>query len=210
MSRSDRHALLLAVILASLAGYVDALGYLTLKGFFVSFMSGNSTRFSIALAGGDRRVIGTAGGLIGLFVAGVVVAALVAPDGARQCRMLWLVAGLLGLAALSASLGQDCLAIGLTATALGAESDVVRKAGPVNVSVTYMTGTLVKMGRGLAEMLRGTSRWGWLPYALLWGALVAGAMAGTTAFPLVRLQGLWLAAACCAVLAAVTGARPPR
>ncbi len=208
MSRSDRHALLLAVILALLAGYVDALGYLTLRGFFVSFMSGNSTRFSIALASGDRRVVLTAGSLIGLFVLGVVSAALAAPDGPdRQCRMLTLVAALLGLAALAASLGRDRWSIALAALAMGAESDVIRKAGPVNVTVTYMTGTLVKMGRGLADALSGGSRWGWLPYALLWASLVAGVMAGTAAFPFVRLQGLWLAAACCAVLATIT--RPP-
>ncbi len=211
MSRSDRQALLLAVILALLAGYVDALGYLTLRGFFVSFMSGNSTRFSIALAGSDRRVILTAGGLIGLFVLGVVSAALVAPDGpGRQSRMLALVAALLGLAALAATVGRDRWSIALAALAMGAESDVVRKAGPVNVTVTYMTGTLVKMARGLADALRGGPRWGWLPYALLWASLVAGVVAGTAAFPVVRLQGLWLAAAGCAALAAVTRPGPRR
>ena len=169
MSRSDRHALLLALILASLAGYVDALGFLALKGFFVSFMSGNSTRFSIALAGGDRRVAGTAGGL-----------------------------------------GFDRWALGLAAAGLGAESDVVRKAGPVNLAVTFMTGTLVRMGHGLADMLRGGPRWGWLPYASLWTSLVAGAMAGAVAYPALRLQGLWLPAACCAALAAVTRPGPAR
>ncbi len=211
MSRSDRHALLLAIILALLAGYVDALGYLTLKGFFVSFMSGNSTRFSIALAGGDRRVILTAGSLIALFVLGVVSAALVAPEGpVRQRRMLALVATLLGLAALAASLGRDRWSVALAAVAMGAESDVIRKAGPVNVTVTYMTGTLVKMGRAMADSLRGGPRWGWLPYALLWASLVTGVMAGTAAYPAVHLQGLWLAAACCAALAAVTRPDPER
>ncbi len=211
MSRSDRHALLLALILASLAGYVDALGFLALKGFFVSFMSGNSTRFSIALASGDRQVAGTAGGLIALFVLGVVVAGLLAPEGpGRQRRMLSLVALLLGLAALAASLGFDRWALGLAATGLGAESDVVRKAGPVNLAVTFMTGTLVRMGHGLADMLRGGPRWGWLPYASLWMSLVAGAMAAAAAYPALRLQGLWLPAVCCAVLAAVTRPGPAR
>ncbi len=211
MSRSDRHALLLALILALLAGYVDALGFLALKGFFVSFMSGNSTRFSIALASGDRQVAGTAGGLIVLFVLGVVVAGLLAPEGpGRQRRMLSLVTLLLGLAALAASFGRDRWALALAATGLGAESDVVREAGPVNLAVTFMTGTLVRMGRELAGMLRGGPRWGWLPYASLWASLVAGAMAGAMTYPVLRLQGLWLAAVCCALLAAITGPGPKR
>ena len=36
--------LLVATMLAALAGMVDVIGYLHLKGLFVSFMSGNSTQ----------------------------------------------------------------------------------------------------------------------------------------------------------------------
>ncbi|MET0229353.1 MAG: DUF1275 family protein, partial [Rhodanobacteraceae bacterium] len=32
------------------AGYVDAVGYLSLGGFFVSFMSGNSTQLGVGIA----------------------------------------------------------------------------------------------------------------------------------------------------------------
>ena len=211
MSRSDRHALLLAVILALLAGYVDALGFLALKGSCGPFWRANAPRFARGGPAGEGGGAATAGSLIALFVLGVVAASLLAPDGpGRQRRMLSLVALLLGLAALAASLGFDRWALGLAATGLGAESDVVRKAGQVNLAVTFMTGTLVRMGHGLADMLRGGARWGWLPYASLWLSLVAGAMAGAAAYPALRLQGLWLPAVCCAVLAAVTRPGPAR
>jgi hypothetical protein len=64
----DRRALRLAVGLSCLAGYVDASGFLGTGGLFVSFMSGNSTKLSIAAAEGRWRAMGLILGLIGLFV----------------------------------------------------------------------------------------------------------------------------------------------
>ena len=45
--------LVVATMLAALAGMVDVIGYLHLKGLFVSFMSGNSTQLAAALGRGD-------------------------------------------------------------------------------------------------------------------------------------------------------------
>ena len=39
-----------AICLAALAGFVDALAYISLGGFFASFMSGNTTRLGVGLA----------------------------------------------------------------------------------------------------------------------------------------------------------------
>ncbi len=41
--------LLLAAALIAVAGFVDAIGFLTLGHLFVSFASGNSTQFAIAV-----------------------------------------------------------------------------------------------------------------------------------------------------------------
>jgi uncharacterized membrane protein YoaK (UPF0700 family) len=57
--------------MSGLAGYVDAVGFLKLGGFFVSFMSGNSTHPAMGLANGSEQAAeGT--GLIAIFVLGVV------------------------------------------------------------------------------------------------------------------------------------------
>ncbi|MGI4744862.1 MAG: YoaK family protein [Janthinobacterium lividum] len=216
MTHSDRRTIILAFGLAALAGYVDALGYLTLKGFFVSFMSGNSTRLSVGLAERSRLPVVTAGALIGLFVAGVIVGSIVSHVAGRPRRaVLALVAFLLALAALAASpwiqslasgwLAGDRLPIALMTLALGAENATIQRAGEVSIAVTYMTGTLVKMGQAFARALLGGKRLEWLPYLLLWMALVVGAVGGAALFPFVRLEGLWIAAIWCAVLAAWAG-----
>lgn len=210
MNRSDRRTIALALCLSGLAGYVDSIGFLTLKGFFVSFMSGNSTRLSVALATGARRTVDTAGALIGLFVLGAMIGtALHQALGERRPPMLLFVAGLLGASALAASLGHPDGSTGLAALALGAENLVLSKAGEVSIGVTYMTGTLVKMGQGLTRALLGGPRWGWLPYLLLWAALAAGSVLGALLFPRLGLQGLWVAALWCLVLAPVSRATTP-
>jgi uncharacterized membrane protein YoaK (UPF0700 family) len=195
--QGQRREMGVALVLAAVAGCVDSLGYLTLKGFFVSFMSGNSTRLAIGLATDRAPVIVEAGGLIGLFVSGVLVGRLVD----RPQVVLALVAVLLGTGALSATLGHDRIAVGLSALALGAANNVVQKAGTVSIAATYMTGTLVKMGHAIADALRGSGPRGWLPYLLLWGSLLAGAVLGAALYPGWGMRALWLPAGVSAGLA---------
>ena len=203
MSRGQSRAIILALCLAALAGYVDALGFLQLKGFFVSFMSGNSTRLSVGLADGQRGSVVVAAGLIGLFVLGVIGGSILAElRKPRRRPVLVLTAALLGAGGVAASLGRDDLAIVLTTLALGAVNAVIQKAGEISIAVTYMTGTLVRMGQAIAHALLGGPKLAWLPYLALWAALVAGAVAGAALFPRVGLQGLWIASGWCAVLAA--------
>jgi hypothetical protein len=64
MNRMDRSRRRFAMALAGMAGFVDAAGYLSAGGYFVSFMSGNTTRLGVALGTGagaasraaDRRI----------------------------------------------------------------------------------------------------------------------------------------------------------
>jgi uncharacterized membrane protein YoaK (UPF0700 family) len=126
--------------LAALAGYVDALGFLFMRGQYISFMSGNSTWLAAEL-GRDLQAAASAASLIGGFVFGVIVAQLLA---ARH-------------------LAFDQAAVGVLA---GTHLDCHSVDGCGNG--TYVTGTLVKCGRRLAVALLGQDRLGWLPYLLLW------------------------------------------
>ncbi len=85
-----RHEIALAAGLSAVAGYVDAVGFLKLGGFFVSFMSGNSTRLGVGIATGHWEMARTALMLIGLFVAGATLGALVARRaGEGRCSRSW-------------------------------------------------------------------------------------------------------------------------
>ncbi len=215
MNRTDRRIILLAcclAALAALAGLVDAIGYLALHGFYVSFMSGNSTRLAVGLGQRSFHVAMVAGGLIGLFVGGVVAGELVNRAMGRRHRQLGVVALLLALAALAASLGRERVALALATLALGAANTVLQRVGTISIGVTYMTGTLVRLGCGIAAALLGGPRWGWVPYLLLWLSLLGGSVTGALLFPVLGLLGLWLAAGYCALLAALVaigGGRTP-
>lgn len=208
VTRTDRRDRLLAACLSALAGYVDALGFLALGGFFVSFMSGNSTRIGVGLAQGSRAAA-EATALVGAFVLGVIAGALVGRGARRQrAAALLLVAGLLAVAAALGALGLSRPAALAMALAMGAENTVFQREGEVSIGVTYMTGTLVKLGQRLAAALTGGDRTAWVPYLLLWGGLVSGAAAGALAHRHLGLGGLWGAAGAAVLLAAAVRAEP--
>jgi uncharacterized membrane protein YoaK (UPF0700 family) len=195
VTRYDKRVQALAVGLSALAGYVDALGFIHLGGFFVSFMSGNSTRLGVGLV---ERVhnAAVASVLIGLFVMGVVCGSLAGrkAQAHRRAVVLGFVAVLLGLAAVLNALGVDNGAVALMAVAMGAENAVFERDGEVHIGLTYMTGTLVKLGQRLADAATGGALLAWMPYLLLWLGLVGGAVAGAATYPHFGLGGLWIAA----------------
>ena len=205
MIRYQRSARVLATALSALAGFVDAIGFLALGGFFVSFMSGNSTRLSVGLANGAPTAL-IAGGLIGAFVLGVVLGSLIGRffKTGRAAAILVLVAALLALAAALAAMGETSAALIVVAAAMGAENTVFEREGEVSIGVTSMTGTLVKLGQRLATAVTGGPRFGWAPYLLLWLGLLAGALAGALAFPHLGLQALWIASGAALILALAT------
>lgn len=194
----------LAIWLAALAGYVDALGFISLGGFFVSFMSGNSTRFAVGLSGNIPWVQALIPlGLIALFVVGVMLGRCIRHFSPAEpsTAVLMLMSGALTAAALASEFHLHALAAPLMAIAMGAANNVFVREGKVSIGVTYMTGTLVKLGQHLAERLLGERDSDWLPYLLLWAGLVAGAVFGAIGYGWWDLRALWGAVLLCLTLA---------
>jgi uncharacterized membrane protein YoaK (UPF0700 family) len=200
-----RGARLLAIALCFLAGYVDALGFLALGGYFVSFMSGNSTRLAVRLPFAPRESLLVAG-LIVAFVIGVMIGSAVTglASSRRAPTALGCVAALLALSAAAQQVQLVYLAALGMATAMGAANAVFQRSSDVSIGVTYVTGTLVKLGQHLVAALRGRERWAWVFYLLLWIGLIVGAATGAALYSAFHLDGLWFAAIAAGLLALVT------
>jgi uncharacterized membrane protein YoaK (UPF0700 family) len=195
MTRLDLKAQLLASGLSALAGYVDALGFIALGGFFVSFMSGNSTRLAVGIV--QLSSSGAiAAGLIGAFILGVVLGSIAGRLAGHRRRpvVIGFVSLLLASAALLNALGHRESAVALMPIAMGAENAVFEQGGDVRIGLTYMTGALVKAGQGIAGIFFGGDRLAWAPYLLLWSGLLVGAIAGAAIYREIGLSGLWIAA----------------
>src|SRR5690606_34932827 len=155
----------MAVALSLLAGFVDALGFMHLGGYFVSFMSGNSTQMAAVLPDGLAGAILPLA-LVVLFVLGVMVGTLAEQRLSTSLGLLVL-AALLGVATALAAMRLDDAAIMITPFVMGAMNTVLR-SGQGAMAVTYMTGNLVKLGQTIVAAVQGGPRWTWLPYLLLW------------------------------------------
>ena len=204
MTRYQKRARLFAAALSALAGFVDAIGFVESGGFFVSFMSGNSTRLGVGLAASLSHAV-FAGGIILAFVAGVTGGALAGHSaGARRAGVVLLAIALLLAAAAGAGLaGWGLVAIVLTALAMGAENAIFEQGGEVRIGLTYMTGSLVRAGQGLAGIVLGRPAGDWPWYLLLWVAFIVGAVGGAAAYPALGLTALFAAGAVALALATV-------
>ena len=209
---SSRRNLALACLLSALAGYVDGIGFLHLGGLFVSFMSGNSTRMGVSLAGGHWSNAAEALSLIALFVTGAAIgSAIVYRRGlGRQPWVLVLEAGLLAIAASCYALALPNAAIAAMVLAMGLENAVFQTEGGTGIGLTYITGALVKVGQLAAVAMLGGPRWAWLPNLMLWAALVVGAVLGALAYGWINLAAIWFAAAAALALAGFCAATAKR
>ena len=202
----------LACALSALAGYVDGIGLSHLGGLFVSFMSGNSTRMGVSLAEGNWWGAAAALSLIALFVVGVAAGCLIVlGHGAnRQPWVLLAEAGLLALAALYYQIGLPNVAIAAIVLAMGLENAVFQTDGGAGLGLTYVTGTLVKVGQMIAATLNGGARWAWVPNLLLWVALVTGSVCGALAYQWINLAAIWFASGVALVMSAIIAATTHR
>ncbi|MDR6199421.1 uncharacterized membrane protein YoaK (UPF0700 family) [Microbacterium sp. SORGH_AS428] len=190
----DPKHLVSSAALALLAGFVDGFAFVMLGGFFVSFMSGNTTQASAELTGGAWGAAAYAGLLVAAFVVGGVTGTAVSIR-ARSRGVMTLVAAMLLAAAALAGLGVVLAAGPVLAAAMGATNAVHSRDGAAPFGITYMTGQLMKLAENIVAAFRGGDRRAWMRHLALWLAIAIGAVGGAAAARLVGPVALWLPAA---------------
>jgi len=208
MHRYQSPMIVAAVLLAALAGFVDALAYLSLGGFFASFMSGNTTRLGVGIATGDHAAALTAGALLLAFLCGVMIATMLAARFPKRRKpvVMAMVTALLALTALLAGITDRRFPLVLLPIAMGAENGVFNREGEVSIGLTYMTGTLVRIGQRLTGALLGSApAFGWVRHLLLWLGFAVGVLIGGRVHLALGDTALWAATAAAGVLTLLVG-----
>jgi uncharacterized membrane protein YoaK (UPF0700 family) len=197
----------LAIVLAVVAGWVDASGYLHFAHVFVSFMSGNSTVLGIAIGQGAWHQALSPSMAMAAFVFGSFVGSLVRGSATywRASLLLSLEAALLLLVLLlPRSGGALAPSIVPLAVAMGAQNAVMREVGGVRITLTYVTGALVNLGHSLAKAcLRRDRPSAWRIHGSIWLALIAGGTGGAIAYDRFELAALTVPLVALAMLAIV-------
>jgi uncharacterized membrane protein YoaK (UPF0700 family) len=190
-------------VLAALAGVLGATAFTHSAGYFVTFMTGNAQRAVLGYFRDDVLLAVTAGLLMLAFVVGVVVASV--------CRRHFWVAHphgptVLTTVSLLAATVVDVIDEGwdenfldfppilLVAFGIGALNTSFVKNGEVSVPLSYVTGTLVKMGQGVERHIAGGDLSDWLGYFLLFASFVLGATVGGGISLVVNGTGMLIAA----------------
>ena len=154
ISRTERR---LAVCLALIAGYVDAYGLIAFA-TYVSFMSGNTTQTG-AMAGQGNLVAALPSAVaIVCFVAGSFAGTWLSHSGLRHSRqflfgvvaaLLAVIIGVMQPGSLDAEVGIATLSL-----AMGMLNTALSRVGAEAVSLTFVTGTLNRLGSHLALALK--------------------------------------------------------
>jgi uncharacterized membrane protein YoaK (UPF0700 family) len=178
--------LALVCCLAALAGAVDACGLALLKDLYVSFMSGNTTSLGRAVAQADWQRVRLLAGIIAMFVTGAAAGDAIALLAGRfRLPVVVLVAAfVLAVPPVAMGVAVPCMTF-----SMGALNAAMHKAGPVQVSVTYATGTLVKLGQGLSRWAFGVANGTeWLQQTVPWIGLFVGATLAACAMGAVGMR----------------------
>ncbi|HZK31476.1 MAG TPA: YoaK family protein [Corynebacterium sp.] len=207
MSSYSKQERTLAAGYAFIAGFVDSVGFLFLGGVFLSFMSGNTTRAATSLVAADWDLAILASSCLILFLIGVMEGALVRRLARRWLPLHWVrdvvIANMDLMFVMSSVLilaDQHRIAIMFASLGIGAMNSIFERDGEVDIALTYMTGTLVKMGQRFIDTFFGGAHTKWLQHFVMWSSLSAGAITGALSYNSLGIHAILVATALCLLL----------
>jgi uncharacterized membrane protein YoaK (UPF0700 family) len=177
-------------VLATLAGLIGAVAFTHSAGYFVTFMTGNTERAVLGYFQGNVGLSVAAGLLLLSFLAGVVTASWCRrrfwsnhPHSVTVLTTLCLaLASVLDFMLDRWTDTQVVLGpIMLVAFGVGALNTSFVRNGEVSIPLSYVTGTVVKLGQSIERHLSGAGTAAdWLEYLLLYSSFAVGAALGGT------------------------------
>ncbi|WP_154341210.1 YoaK family protein [Flavobacterium sp. LC2016-23] len=188
----------LAVFLAFIAGYLDAVGILKWK-IYVSFMSGNTTQLGVALSSGKLVVMITTFAVIACFMLGIYAGTCLSlwKNSKTQTLPFYIVSGILLIYTGVAQYYNISivLSIAVIGFSTGVMNTIVTSVGNQNINTDFVTGTLNSLSRSIAMLSMSGDQTDKKQYkinamrlSLLWIGFISGAF--TSPFVLPRL-GNW-------------------
>lgn len=230
----DNLPLAAAVLLAWIAGFVDAVGFISLGRIYTANMSGNSVSLGIEISGQNWLAMFRRFWPVAIFVGGLLLCRILLEIGARQrIRSVASIAFAFEIALLApacvfgampggAAPGLQFTFIALLALAMSAQNGTLTRFGPLSAHTGFVTGNLLKFTEHFAkyvaqlfDRLRGkdtpgedhplrTSAW----LLGIYFAYVGGAVCGGFTHYALKLRALVVPIACLFVLIALDLKRP--
>jgi uncharacterized membrane protein YoaK (UPF0700 family) len=165
-------ALAVAVLLAAITGFVDAVAYDRFLGVFPANQSGNAVFLGMSIGGSAVSTVWRpATSMVG-FALGIVIGQLVRRSGrARRdllgptlllCELVLFVV----VIAISGPIdrvrfiggGEGFVLILVTSAAMGVQTEVIRHVAGTAVATTYQTGAIARMGEAVGRVVTRTAR----------------------------------------------------
>jgi uncharacterized membrane protein YoaK (UPF0700 family) len=204
MSRpgSRGNPIAVALLLAAVAGQLDALVYLNHGRVFATAMTGNTVLLAVAALSHDARNVLHHAAPILAFVIGAVIARWLEPTPGARAHTIALVFEILTIATaglLPESFPSVALVAGI-AFVSAVQVETFRRIGPFPYSSTYVSGDLRDVGEGLAQILardtdpaaRDSARLKFRDLGLVWLCFLAGAVCGALTASRLGNHGFWL------------------
>jgi uncharacterized membrane protein YoaK (UPF0700 family) len=163
-------ALVIAVLLAGITGFVDAVAFDRFLGVFPANQSGNAVFLGMAIGGSTVSTVWRPATAMVGFALGIVVGQLVR-QRVRGSRLgAWLLVCELALFVAVIVItgpidrvhliggGEGFALIVLTSMAMGVQTEVIRHVAGTAVATTYQTGAIARMGEAVSRVVSRTAR----------------------------------------------------
>lgn len=189
IAKLPRWALYGGVVLAFIAGMINAVGYLGFRHQAITHMTGTTTLFGIAAATQETSDIVHFGVVLLAFVAGCALSGFIIGDSALRLGRRYGVALAIESALLFLAVpllhGRHDAGLWLAAAACGLQNAMAGSYSGAVVRTSHMSGIITDLGTFLGQWLRGAgadSRRVRL-YCALFAGFLCGGIAGSVAFP---------------------------